>query len=497
MEVVRLRVRGVSLDSKIHNFAAMSTGVESLYDEEQGAFGEPQAPRAHEMSVRERVALGVCALGGLALLIGVSHLTGWSSFWGLGGLAGIVLGAAAYFLFAWSSRDSSSLNDFTLFTSARAAGAIGWALGVLMTGFYVVLYWFPHLLDGATRTLDPLALRLAGRAADSWFLYGLVYTLAVLAFGVRMLVRHRSNRYQLWRTASVMTFQVGFAFLLPHLLELFRQPEYYLTYFWPLKWSYLFPSDVHALLGHPGGLGVFLVFWSVAASFIVTPVLTYYYGKRWYCSWVCGCGGLAETVGDPFRQLSSKSTRAWRIERISIYSILGLIVLTTITVWLHSTGHASWLGGAAQKLSQWYGFFVGAIFSGVVGVGFYPILGSRVWCRFGCPMAAILGLQQRLWSRFRITTNGGQCMSCGNCSTYCEMGIDVRAYAQKGESIVRASCVGCGICSSVCPRGVLKLENGPTGPERFGPHSTSRALASPSILELRAELAEAVAEPRR
>jgi ferredoxin len=39
------------------------------------------------------------------------------------------------------------------------------------------------------------------------------------------------------------------------------------------------------------------------------------------------------------------------------------------------------------------------------------------------------------------------------------MGIDVRAYAQKGENIVRASCVGCGICSAVCPRGVLKLEN--------------------------------------
>ncbi|NJW54948.1 4Fe-4S dicluster-binding protein, partial [Salinimicrobium oceani] len=55
---------------------------------------------------------------------------------------------------------------------------------------------------------------------------------------------------------------------------------------------------------------------------------------------------------------------------------------------------------------------------------------------------------------------GGQCISCGNCSTYCEMGIDVRAYAQKGENIVRSSCVGCGICSAVCPRGVLKLENG-------------------------------------
>jgi MinD superfamily P-loop ATPase len=57
-------------------------------------------------------------------------------------------------------------------------------------------------------------------------------------------------------------------------------------------------------------------------------------------------------------------------------------------------------------------------------------------------------------------------MSCGNCSTYCEMGIDVRAYAQAGRNIVRASCVGCGVCAAVCPRGVLRLENGPSG-ERF------------------------------
>ena len=41
------------------------------------------------------------------------------------------------------------------------------------------------------------------------------------------------------------------------------------------------------------------------------------------------------------------------------------------------------------------------------------------------------------------------------------MGIDVRAYAQRGQNIVRASCVGCGVCAAVCPRGVLSLENGP------------------------------------
>ena len=49
-------------------------------------------------------------------------------------------------------------------------------------------------------------------------------------------------------------------------------------------------------------------------------------------------------------------------------------------------------------------------------------------------------------------------IACGNCSTYCEMGIDVRAYAMANEHVKRAACVGCGMCAHVCPRGVLKLE---------------------------------------
>ena len=53
------------------------------------------------------------------------------------------------------------------------------------------------------------------------------------------------------------------------------------------------------------------------------------------------------------------------------------------------------------------------------------------------------------------------CIACGNCSTYCEMGIDVRAYAMANEDVKRAAYVGCGMCAHVCPRGVLKLESRP------------------------------------
>jgi len=149
------------------------------------------------------------------------------------------------------------------------------------------------------------------------------------------------------------------------------------------------------------------------------------------------------------------------LQKDAQYGAVGYLVILLSLIGIHYFSNTQLFLFEAETLRKSYGFLIGAIFSGVIGTGFYPIFGSRVWCRFGCPMAAILGLQQRLFSKFRITTNGGQCISCGNCSTYCEMGIDVRAYAQKGENIVRASCVGCGICSAVCPRGVLKLENGP------------------------------------
>lgn len=349
-------------------------------------------------------------------------------------------------------------NNGVMQNPATNRGAIAWGVGMLMTGFYILLYWFPSYLEGLIRTMDPLSMILRNRASDHWFLYGAFYTIAVLVMGIKFIAKYKYSRYQVIRTISVMFFQLGFAFLIPAFLMKLNQPEFYFSYFWPLKYSYIFPNDVDYLI-QSGNIGVFMVFWGLVMTFIATPILTYNYGKRWYCSWVCGCGALAETLGDPYRQLSDKSLKAWKIERWMVHSVLVFVTITTALLWLNSWKGGTILGDASGLFAQWYGFLIGSVFSGVIGTGFYPIMGSRVWCRFGCPMAAILGLFQRFKSKFRITTNGAQCISCGNCSSYCEMGIDVRAYAQKGENIIRSSCVGCGICADVCPRGVLKLEN--------------------------------------
>lgn len=479
---------------------------------------------AYSLSTTQKVATGLGWTGIFFLVLSILNVPIPSYFTYIS--LGLIIGGII--LFAddqYRGKPKGVHNNGVWFNSMTSRGIAAWGAGILLTLFYIVLYWYPEYLGynptgkntGIIALFDPLSRLISGHPASQWFVYGVLYTVAILAFGYKFILKYRHNRYEKLRTFSVMFFQLGFAFLIPEILMRLNQPYYNPNVIWPLNYDLFAGYKLNEFFS-AGNVGLIMLFFGLASIFVITPILTYFYGKRWYCSWVCGCGGLAETAGDPYRHLSDKRKSVWNFERWLIHSVLVFVIIMTIAVvysflnenpgkfWLSKDtfliGSAVFLGflfslimifkrkelakdaryGAigffvivlaivflyystgisyGSTLRQWYGFLIGAAFSGVIGVGFYPIFGNRVWCRFGCPMAAILGMQQRLFSRFRITTNGGQCISCGNCSTYCEMGIDVRAYAQKGENIVRSSCVGCGICSDVCPRGVLKLENGP------------------------------------
>jgi ferredoxin-type protein NapH len=349
-------------------------------------------------------------------------------------------------------------NNGIYFSSMKSRGLLGIITGTWLILFYIILYWFPEYLTNLVLMVDPLSIALSGNPASQWFLYGFIYTLAILVMGIRMFRKYKGNKYQTIRTASVMFFQLSFAFLIPEILVLLNMPWHDFKNIWPLDYSFFYDYRIEGMMGS-GALGMFMLVWGIILIVLGVPLLTYFYGKRWYCSWVCGCGGLAETLGDPYRQLSDKSLKAWSIERYLVHGVLVFAVIMTAVTIVNYFMEFGLLGQATDQIHAIYGFMIGSAFAGVIGTGFYPLMGNRVWCRFGCPLAAYLGIVQRFKSRFRITTNGGQCISCGNCSTYCEMGIDVRWYAQRGQNIVRASCVGCGICSAVCPRGVLNLEN--------------------------------------
>ena len=480
---------------------------------------------------RMAVILGLAGLL-IVLLAGFNANFPNKGMWLIISLMAIFIGVFWFTKEAYAQKLKGIKNDGVWFKSISSKGLWAWMTGIILTGFYIVLYFFPEFLGlvkngantGIIALFDPLSQLLSGNPASQWFVYGTLYTVAILAFGIKFISKYRHNRYEIIRTISVMFFQLAFAFMIPEIMARLngKLPYYDLKNIWPLNYYNFERYRINAFIDS-GDMGMAMLFFGILSVFVISPILTYKYGKRWYCSWVCGCGGLAETAGDAFRQLSDKSLSAWKLERWVVHSVVVFVTLMTTAVIYSYLGNDTskyWLTkntfligvallltlifvlamifkreqfqkdaryGAigyfviimaligfhflsgegnvflfkSETLRKSYGFLIGSIFSGVIGTGFYPIFGNRVWCRFGCPMAAILGFQQRLFSKFRITTNGGQCISCGNCSTYCEMGIDVRAYAQKGENIVRSSCVGCGICSAVCPRGVLKLENGP------------------------------------
>lgn len=486
-----------------------------------------EKPAALSKAQKIYSAIGLTGLFILILAIANVNFPNKTLFLSLS-LGFMTLGTVGFSYDLYKNKQPGIKNDGTWFKSMTNRGLFAWITALVLTMFYVALYWYPEYLGlnsegantGVISLFDPLSRLINGGPASQWFVYGTLYTLAIFIFGYKFIKKYRHNRYEVLRTFSVMFFQLGFAFLIPEILMRLNQPYFNPANIWPLNYD-LFAGYKLDSFFSAGSIGLIMFAFGILSIFVISPILTYKYGKRWYCSWVCGCGGLAETAGDPYRHLSDKSVFAWKVERWVIHSVLVFVTVMTIAVvysylgqnpnefWFtkdvflwSSAGFLSLVFGLlmyfkkeelakdakyagagflivilsiicinyfnynqdiflfpAHKLRETYGFLIGAAFSGVIGVGFYPIFGNRVWCRFGCPMAAVLGMQQRLFSKFRITTNGGQCISCGNCSTYCEMGIDVRAYAQKGENIVRSSCVGCGICASVCPRGVLKLEN--------------------------------------
>ena len=331
----------------------------------------------------------------------------------------------------------------------------------LTTGFGLLYFgpdeWLWPVVQGLSWPFDRM-----GIDANRWHIYGLLYTFAVLFFGTKSLVKYRRHPQQRRRYIALILVQLIFAFSLPLILPAWLQQDvsFNLDFklFWPLHATFFDAYHLEAML-NGGTLGRLSLLTGIVMFLVVAPWATYRFGKGWYCSWICGCGALAETAGDAFRHLNQPERKHWALERWTIYAVLVWVTLSTVAVmWGYVAGVQRIAGiDIYHTFTKPYGFLISSLFSGVLGVGLYPLLGNRVWCRFGCPLAAYMGLIQRWKSRFRIEVQAKSCISCGACSAACEMGINVQDYAEQGTPIRRAACVGCGMCEVACPRSVLAL----------------------------------------
>jgi thioredoxin reductase/ferredoxin len=291
------------------------------------------------------------------------------------------------------------------------------------------------------------------------YLYSLLYTVVLVVFAWIALRRWtgvaRDGRYQTWRFGTLAAFQVVF-FLLVNVIAVQAMSVQYAWRAWGLyqPWPLFFNTFHWWNESDPRVVLYGFVSAGLLGSFVAIPFLSWKHGKR-FCTWVCGCGGLAETLGDRWRHLSPKGrrSRAWEFQ--SAVVLVAAAIVTMVTVGMFGT----------QANNAWamaYSYVVDFWLVAVIPVALYPFFGGKVWCRYWCPLAAWNQILARWYGRLRIDSNDA-CISCTLCSRHCQVGVDVMAFAKNQEPFDNrnSSCIHCGICIDVCPMGVLSFDSSP------------------------------------
>jgi NosR/NirI family transcriptional regulator, nitrous oxide reductase regulator len=352
--------------------------------------------------------------------------------------------------------------------------------------------WFQSQVADRSTVLGTLAVSLKSRS----FYYTFLYSSLIVGFGFAR-IRRRNTPYVTLQTIVLMLVQVIPLFILPeivlpwlgyngwfdhgfgktvadHLFESYIPDAQYAAHQWPV-WGHprAYWRAYGFILAWP--LMVYNVFtdapltwWLVIAfiqTFVIIPAIVWRWGKGAYCGWICSCGGLAETMGDNQRHKMPHGPFWNRLNMAGqvILAVAFLLLAVRVLGWIWpqsvfaSAFHLLLEGknGNGQLVTYTnYKWLVDVFLGGIIGVGLYFKYSGRVWCRFFCPLAALMHIYAR-FSRFRIFPEKSKCISCNVCTSVCHQGIDVMNFANKGLPMQDPECVRCSACVQQCPTGVL------------------------------------------
>jgi MauM/NapG family ferredoxin protein len=230
------------------------------------------------------------------------------------------------------------------------------------------------------------------------------------------------------------------------------------------------------------------------APALATLALTLLFGRAW-CGWLCPLGTLLEWVRAPSaRERAPRLSPRWRsvkhlvlllVLAMALFGGLFLLVLdpialltrTMTTAVLPALNHAvtavervlygiaplrpvvsrieSVLRGPVLPVIQpvfGSNVLVALLFGGVLALN---ALADRFWCRYLCPLGALLGLLSRI-SLLRPVVRPA-CNRCGHCAGACR--LDAIDTARDFE-IVPSECTVCLDCLAACPESAGTRESG-------------------------------------
>jgi NosR/NirI family transcriptional regulator, nitrous oxide reductase regulator len=351
---------------------------------------------------------------------------------------------------------------------------------LLMTGLYA---WKGWIIPPLTSALSPEKLLpaisdptsvmgvIVQSAHSPGFWVTLLYSAVVVGFGIDRM-RRRKTPYVRVQTLTLMAIQCLPLFILPEIilpwmwahdaishtiqvnlfpLDHLGNPQWWKAYGFILAWPLM---AWNVFTNEPNTWWLIISF---VQTFIIIPFIVWRWGKGAYCGWICSCGALAETLGDRHRHKMPHG-KSWNKLNFIGQAVLAsafIILALHIISWTAPHIISPHLLEVVFMKGYWK-HAVDFLLAGALGVGLYFWLSGRVWCRFACPLAALMHIYAR-FSRFRILVEQKKCISCNACTSVCHQGIDIMNFANQGKHMEDPQCVRCSACVQTCPTGVLSF----------------------------------------
>ncbi len=170
-----------------------------------------------------------------------------------------------------------------------------------------------------------------------------------------------------------------------------------------------------------------------------------------YCGWVCHKGGIQEFLYRPSFAIKVPEKLDYWLKKMR-YVFLGLAILYPV-LYKHKVFCKY---DPFKALFNLEGSTVLIILLGVLLIS--SIFIYRPYCRYVCPLGAILGIVNSI-GLFKIDfTSKNECLNCIICENKCLLG-SIRARGLDRVIVNRTLCFACMECSRGCPKRVLEENN--------------------------------------
>jgi len=184
--------------------------------------------------------------------------------------------------------------------------------------------------------------------------------------------------------------------------------------------------------------------WSFYLTWVVLAIVGLTAG-RVFCGWVCPMGAVQQFLHRKNGWFVSPGIHRWlRYVRFAV----AVVAIVTVAIWsVRFWGPWDPFRTLFRiDATNWYGPYV---LMGVVLVA--SIFVFAPWCRYVCPLGAILSLFSRV-SLFKVRLDESKCTDCKRCARLdCQYGAIVAGEKGVKPSISYFDCTSCGECVTKCP----------------------------------------------